>query len=87
MSIRRSSYYYCGRPADDGPLREALRQAAQQRRRYGYRRLTWLLRRQGWTDNHKRIERIYREEGLQVRRRRRKRQPVSRASRWSRPPR
>ncbi len=75
MSIRRSSYYYCGRPADDGPLREALRQAAQQRRRYGYRRLTWLLRRQGWTDNHKRIERIYREEGLQVRRRRRKRQP------------
>ncbi len=62
-------------PADDGPLREALRQAAQQRRRYGYRRLTWLLRRQGWTDNHKRIERIYREEGLQVRRRHRERQP------------
>lgn len=56
-------------------MREALRQAAQQRRRYGYRRLTWLLRRQGWTDNHKRIERLYREEGLQVRRRRRKRQP------------
>lgn len=75
MSIGRSSYYYRGHSADDGPLREALRQAAHQRRRYGYRRLTWLLRRQGWTDNHKRIERIYREEGLQVRRRRRKRQP------------
>jgi len=73
MNIGRSSYYYRGRPRDDGPLREALRQAAQQRRRYGYRRLTWLLRRQGWTDNHKRIERIYREEGLQVRRRGRKR--------------
>jgi len=93
MSIRRSSYYYHGQPLDDGPLREALRQAAQQRRRYGYRRLTWLLRRQGWTDNHKRIERIYRQEGLQVRRRSRKRltrtvrQPLERPTainqRWS----
>jgi len=93
MSIRRSSYYYRGQPRDDGPLREALRRAAQQRRRYGYRRLSWLLRRQGWTDNHKRIERIYREERLQVRRRARKRltrlarQPLEPATainqRWS----
>jgi len=93
MNLRRSSYYYHGQAADDGPLREALRQAAQQRRRFGYRRLTWLLRRQGWTDNHKRIERIYRQEGLQVRRRFRKRltralrQPLERPTasnqRWS----
>ena len=70
-----------------------MRQAAQQRRRYGYRRLTWLLRRQGWIDNHKRIERIYREESLQVRRRGRKRltrvarrpleRPTAANQRWS----
>ena len=73
MELGRSSYYYAGQPPDDEPLRAALRQAAAERRRFGYRRLTWLLRRRGWRDNHKRIERLYREEGLQVRRRRRKR--------------
>ena len=71
--LRRSSYYYPGHPREDGPLREALRQAAAERKRFGARRLTWLLRRRGWSDNHKRIERIYKEECLQVRRRRRKR--------------
>lgn len=73
VEIARSSYQYQGQPRDDGPLREALRQAAAKRKRFGCRRLTWLLRRQGWKDNHKRIERIYREEKLQVRRRLRKR--------------
>jgi putative transposase len=46
---------------------------AQERRRYGSPRLTVLLHREGFTDNHKRIERVYREEMLQVRRRKRKR--------------
>lgn len=73
MGMARSSYTYRAQASDDEPLRAALRQAAQQRKRYGYRRLTWLLRRQGWTDNHKRIARLYREEGLQVKRRGRKR--------------
>jgi len=73
MGLGRSSYYYEDRRPDDEPLRAALRQAASERKRFGYRRLTWLLRRRGWRDNHKRIERVYREEGLQVRRRRRKR--------------
>ena len=41
---------------------------AQERRRFGYRRLTVLLRRQGWAVNHKRVYRLYREEGLGVRR-------------------
>ncbi len=89
----RSSYVYRAQAPDDEPLRAALRQAAQERKRYGYRRLIWRLRRQGWRDNHKRIERIYREEGLQVRRRGRKRmtrvarQPLVRPTqlneRWS----
>jgi putative transposase len=44
-------------------------QKAQQRKRWGYRRLHVLLRRDGHMDNHKRIYRIYKEEGLQVRKR------------------
>lgn len=79
IGMARSRYTYRARSRHDGPLRAALRRVAQERKRYGYRRLTWLLRRQGWRDNHKRIERIYREEGLQVRRRGRKR--VTRAAR------
>ena len=73
MGIERSSFKYQVRRRDDGPLRAALRQAAAERKRFGYRRLTWMLRRQGWKDNHKRIERIYRAEKLQVQRRKRKR--------------
>jgi putative transposase len=49
-----------------------LRDLATRRPRYGYRRLTVLLRRQGWRVNHKRVYRLYREEGLQVRIKRRK---------------
>jgi putative transposase len=73
LNIRRSSFYYEPKPADDGPLRDAIQQVAKERRRWGCPRITNRLRRQGWADNHKRIERIYREEKLQVRRRRRKR--------------
>lgn len=69
MQLSRSSYYYHARPADDEPLRHALREQAAQRRRFGYRRLGVVLRREGWTDNHKRVFRIYQEEGLQVKRR------------------
>lgn len=54
----------------DEPLVERMRELAGQRRRFGYRRLLVLLRREGFGDNHKRIERLYRREGLQVRRRR-----------------
>jgi putative transposase len=54
-------------------LRERLKELAGQRRRFGYRRLHALLRREGWRINHKAVHRIYVEEGLQVRRRKRKR--------------
>lgn len=58
--------YYVAHPRDDSLLRAALREKARERKRWGVRRLIILLRRDGWRDNHKRIERIYREEGLQV---------------------
>ncbi len=48
-------------------LRLRLRELAGSRVRYGYRRLTVLLRREGWEVNAKRVYRLYREEGLQVR--------------------
>lgn len=58
---------------DDTNLRDRLRKLAQDRPRFGYRRLHILLRRDGLVINHKRVERLYREEGLAVGRRRRKR--------------
>lgn len=72
MRIQESSYYYATLPSKDDELRVALREKASERRRWGYRRLLILLRREGWEDNHKRIFRIYQEEGLQVRKRKRK---------------
>jgi len=73
VELRLSSYYYEAEPADDGPLREAIHALAKKRRRWGCPRIVERLHREGWKDNHKRIERVYREEKLQVRRRNRKR--------------
>lgn len=47
-----------------------MREVAGQRRRFGYRRIGIMLERQGMTMNHKKLYRLYREEGLSVRRRR-----------------
>lgn len=66
MEISMSSFYYKPKPRNDEALRTALKEAAAKRRRWGYRMLTIKLRRDGFTDNHKRIYRVYREEGLQV---------------------
>ena len=65
---RTSVRYQATRP-DDGALRERLKALAQERRRFGYRRLHVLLKREGQVVNKKRIQRIYREERLTVRRR------------------
>ena len=54
----------------DGDLRGRLRALAAERRRFGYRRLGILLRREGVAMNKKKPHRLYREEGLSVRRRR-----------------
>jgi len=72
MNLQKSSFYYQGHPRDDGPLRDALKALAFKYRRWGYETLTELLHRDGWRDNHKRIYRVYREEELQVRRRKRR---------------
>lgn len=73
VEINRISFYYVATLRDDSTLREALREGAARYRRWGYRHLMIVIRRQGYWDNHKRVYRIYLEEGLQVRTRKRKR--------------
>jgi len=66
----RSTQQYQSQPRpDEAPLRQRLRELAEQRRRFGAPRLHVLLRREGWTGTHKRTERLYRAEGLALRRR------------------
>ena len=51
---------------EEGELRRDIVRLASTYGRYGYRRITALLRAEGWRANHKRVERIWREEGLRV---------------------
>lgn len=55
--------------SEDKDLRQRLRELSAERRRFGYRRLHILLKREGWDVNWKKLYRIYREEGLTVRKR------------------
>jgi len=69
LSIDRSSVRYTSVRPDDAHLREAIKQVAAERRRFGYRRIHVMLRRQGICMNQKKLRRLYREEKLQVRKR------------------
>ena len=63
----RSTQRYTKKTLDDEEmLRQQVIDLASQYGRYGYRRVTALLRNEGWLVNHKRIERIWRKEGLKV---------------------
>jgi len=72
VGLSRNTLRY--QPADNGDeaLRKRMKELAEQRRRFGCRRLHILLKREGLVQNHKRTERIYREERLTLRIRRRK---------------
>jgi putative transposase len=73
LEVDRTSYRYEARPDRSAGLRQTLLDLARQKPRYGYRRLWAVLTRQGWTVNVKRIYRLYKQEGLMVRRLKRKR--------------
>ena len=73
VSLHRSTHQYRARPRDDDALRERMRELARKRRRFGSPRLHILLRREELVVNHKRTERIYRQKGLALRRKRRRR--------------
>lgn len=70
LGVDRSSIRYHSRRPDDAEVRLRLRDLAAERRRFGYRRLGVMLEREGIAMNHKKLLRLYREEGLAVRRRR-----------------
>jgi putative transposase len=81
------------RAHDHARLRERLRALAGERRRFGYRRLHELLRREGFATNHKLVHRLYQEEKLAIRRRGRQKRrsgimarswcPIAANQRWS----
>src|SRR5271167_3490576 len=70
MELYRATCRYRQRRGEDQPLRVRLRELAEARRRFGYRRLQILLEREGWQVNHKRVYRLYVEEKLSLRRKR-----------------
>ncbi len=67
MPVDRSTYHYRSRRAGQAVLTERIKAIAATRVRYGYRRIQVLLRREGWAVNIKRVYRLYREMGLQLR--------------------
>jgi len=69
VGIAPKTYRYASSRPDDAALRERLKALANERRRFGYRRLHILLKRAGVVINHKKLFRLYREERLTVRRR------------------
>ena len=66
IGLARSSLRYQATPRDDESLRLAMIRLAKQYGRFGYRMIAKLLRVEGWKVNHKKVERLWREEGLQL---------------------
>ena len=73
LGVARSTLKYKPVQHDDEALRLAMIRLAKAYGRYGYRKITQLLQIDGWKVNHKRIERLWREEGLQLPQRHKKR--------------
>ena len=73
LEMDRSSYRYEPKPDKNGPLRQELITLAKRHPRYGNRMAASKLNDRGWVANYKRIERLYRQEHLMVRRLKRKR--------------
>ena len=82
LDLNRSSFHYLAHPRDDTPLVEQLAQLTTRYPRYGYRRTSALVRR-GERVNEKRIRRLWRLHGFQVRRAARRRARVERPKRLS----
>jgi len=93
VALSRSRWQYRSVRGDDAAVRTRLRELAAAKPRWGYQQLHVLLRREGHVINHKKVLRLYREEGLAVTRRRRKKhvaiarvplpKPSGRTERWS----
>ena len=74
IGLSRSRFRYQLAPKDnEEELRLAMIKLAKRYGRYGYRKIAALLRMEGWAVNHKKVERLWREEGLQLPKRHKKR--------------
>jgi putative transposase len=73
----RAAWYRRSRGKDQSPLRHRIREIAHVRPRFGFNRIWVLLRREGWPVNLKRVRRLYRLEGLQLRMRVRRRKHIA----------
>lgn len=67
VGLGHSMFYYRHHPKDDTLIKMRMREIAQTRVRYGFKRIFILMRREGFMDNHKRMYRIYKAEGLNLR--------------------
>ena len=72
VNLSTSVYRYQTKQGNDDAVRQRLRELAEQRKRFGSPRLHMLLKREGLVINHKRTERLYREEGLALRKKRKR---------------
>ena len=84
LRFNRSSHRYRAIRNDQAALTGRIRELVAARVRYGYFRIYILLRREGWKINHKRVYRLYRQEGLSMRLRRPRRHVMA-AHRAARP--
>lgn len=83
LGLRRSTYCYRSRARDRTALKMRLRDLAMSRIRFGYLRLLVMLRREGWQVGKKLVYRLYRELGLQMRTRKRRKLASRPNERWS----
>ena len=67
LQAHRSTYHYTAHGDEQAELKTRIKEIAETRVRYGYRRIHLLLRREGWLVNAKRVNRVYNAMGLQLR--------------------
>lgn len=67
MHFDRSTYHYQSRRTDPAFLKKCIKEICETHVRYGYRRVCYMLRRDSWSVNMKKVYRLYRELGLQLR--------------------
>ncbi len=73
---RSSGRYQIKKDAKEDELCRRIQAIAEERRRFGYRRIGYLLMREGYKINHKRVYRIYKAQGLEVLKRKKRRKAV-----------
>ena len=69
VGVQRSLFRYCSKRESEENLKQEIKKIAYEKRRFGYRRIHMMLKRNGLIVNHKRVYRIYKNEGLKVQKR------------------